>query len=169
MSYASSDSPSNNLNLALENGNDAVAEKLRLAITRTARTLRQEAGGELTPTSLSALASISRHQPITPARLAEVESVRRPTATRVIAHLIDSGMVVRTADSSDRRSFTLALTDVGRSYLDERRSRKSNYISRLLKGLSPEDVAVLARAAEILEQSRTESPVRPPGDQERKS
>jgi DNA-binding MarR family transcriptional regulator len=156
MSDKQSDKLSDEQYSALPNDFDSIADDLRLAITRTARALRQEAGGELSPTALSALASISRHQPITPANLAEAEKVRRPTATRVIAHLIETGMVVRTADAVDRRSFTLALSDAGSNYLQERRSRKSAYLSRLLSGLAPEDVAVLARAAEILDGSRSE-------------
>lgn len=158
MSDAKSDSPSNKIDSALEHGLNRVADDLSLSITRTSRALRQEAGGDLTPTALSALASVARHEPVTPARLAEVESVRRPTATRVIAHLIDSGLVERMVDPGDRRSFRLSLTAAGRLYLDERRSRKSAYLSRILQGLSPDDVAVLARAAEILDRARTEGP-----------
>jgi DNA-binding MarR family transcriptional regulator len=154
MSDKYSDIASNTRYPALANGSDRVADDLRLAITRTARALRQEAGGDLTPTALSALASVSRHEPVTPARLAEIESVRRPTATRVVSHLIDAGMIEREDDPVDRRSFTLSLTDSGRAYLDERRSRKSAYLSRLISGLPAEDVAILARAAEILDRPR---------------
>lgn len=149
----------------LGNGLEQVADDLRLSITRTARALRQEAGAELTPTALSALASIGRHEPVTPARLAEVESVKRPTATRVIAHLTDAGMVERRVDSEDRRSFTLSLTDAGRLYLDERRSRKSAYLSAMLRGLPAEDVEVLAKAARILDRARPEAPGASAADQ----
>jgi DNA-binding MarR family transcriptional regulator len=154
MSDKISDEASNSHFPAPQRGYDDIAEELRLAITRTSRALRQEAGGSLTPTALSALASISRHQPLTPAALAGIESVRRPTVTRVVAHLVDSGMVARRADPGDRRSFSLTLTDAGSRYLEERRSRKSAYLSRLLGDLGPEDVAVLRRAAEILDRAR---------------
>ena len=54
------------------------AARLRLAIVRTARRLRQEAAAEatgLTPTSTSALATIERHGPLTPSELAKMERV----------------------------------------------------------------------------------------------
>ena len=54
------------------------ASRLRLAIVRTARRLRQEAAEgatELTPTAVSALATIERHGPLTPSELAAIERV----------------------------------------------------------------------------------------------
>src|ERR671928_200491 len=42
-----------------------VAGHLRLVVARTARRLRQEAGADLSPSVISALASIDRHGPLT--------------------------------------------------------------------------------------------------------
>ena len=58
-----------------------LAAHLRLAIARTARKLRQEAGGGLSPSQTSALAVVERHGPLTPSELAARERVQRPTAT----------------------------------------------------------------------------------------
>src|SRR3954447_1838729 len=60
-----------------------LAVRLRLAIARTARRLRQEAEGELSPSQGAALATIDRHGPLTPSELAARERIQRPTATRV--------------------------------------------------------------------------------------
>lgn len=126
--------------------------RLRLAVTRTARVLRREAGGRLSPTALSALAAIERRGPLTPARLADIESVKRPTVTRIAAHLVDEGMVGRTRDADDGRSVLLEVSEAGREYLAERRHAKSAYLADLLAGLPSEDVSVLSRAADILEE-----------------
>ncbi len=75
------------------------AAKLRMAIVRTARALRQEAAGEtsgLTPTSTAALATIERHGPLTPSELAEIERVKRPTVTRTLGCLEREGLIERT-------------------------------------------------------------------------
>src|SRR5512144_1854169 len=128
-----------------------LAVRLRLAVTRTARRLRQEAGGGLSPTLSAALATIDRHGPLTPSELAERERIRRPTATRLVARLEADGLVGRTADPTDRRSSLLAITSAGRDLLTELRTRKDAYLAQRLRRLDPEERAALARAAEILE------------------
>src|SRR6478609_7148065 len=88
-----------------------LAHRLRPAIARLARRMRQEAGGDLTPTQTAALATISIHGPLTPSELAARERIQRPTATRVLALLEERGLVERTADPSDRRSSLVTATD----------------------------------------------------------
>jgi DNA-binding MarR family transcriptional regulator len=128
-----------------------LAVRLRLAITRTARRLRQEAGGGLSPTLSAALATVDRHGPLTPSELAERERIQRPTATRLIAKLEAEGHVSRTADPLDGRSTLIATTAEGRALLKELRTRKDAFLAERLRKLPEEDRATLARAAEILE------------------
>lgn len=129
----------------------ALAIRLRLVIARTARRLRQEAGGDLSPSLGSALASIDRHGPLTPSELAARERVQRPTVTRLLTRLEESGMVERTADPADGRSSLVTMSATGRELLHEQRTRKDAYLARRLRSLSPEDRAALDRAAAILE------------------
>ena len=49
-----------------------LSPRLRLAITRMARRLRQEADAGLSPSLTAALATLERHGPLTPSRLAEI-------------------------------------------------------------------------------------------------
>jgi DNA-binding MarR family transcriptional regulator len=128
-----------------------LAARLRLAITRTARRLRQEAGTDLSPSQTAALATIDSNGPLTPSELASLERVQRPTATRIVARLQEEGLVERAADPADGRSFIVSPTSQGRALLRRLRTRKNAYLARRLRGLDAEDVATLARAAEILE------------------
>jgi DNA-binding MarR family transcriptional regulator len=128
-----------------------VAAHLRMAITRTARRLRQEAGGELSPSQSAALATIERHGPLTPSELAAREQVRRPTATRIIGGLEEAGLVERAPDPSDGRSALIAVTAAGRALVRRLRTRKTAYLARRLDGLPPEELAALERASTILE------------------
>jgi DNA-binding MarR family transcriptional regulator len=128
-----------------------LAVRLRLVIARTARRLRQEAGEELSPSQGAALATIGRHGPITPSELAVRERIQRPTATRVIARLEETGLVDRTQDPVDRRSFVVALTPAGRELLARVRTRKNAYLARRLRDLDADERATLDRAAAILE------------------
>ncbi|HEX7059479.1 MAG TPA: MarR family transcriptional regulator [Solirubrobacterales bacterium] len=130
------------------------AARLRLAIVRTARRLRQEAAGavgELTPTSASALATVERHGPLTPSELAEIERVKRPTATRTLGHLHEAGLIERAPDPADGRSALLSISAAGRERLRRLRGRKNAYLARRMQGLPPADLEALDRAAAILE------------------
>jgi DNA-binding MarR family transcriptional regulator len=136
--------------------NTEVAARLRLAIVRTARRLRQEAyeaedGADLSPTRTAALATISRHGPLTPSERTARESIRRPTATRIVASLEAAGLVQRTADPADGRGWLVSTTGQGSALLKRLRSRKNAYIAKRLRGLAAEEVETLDRAAEILE------------------
>ncbi|MDP9292829.1 MAG: MarR family transcriptional regulator [Actinomycetota bacterium] len=128
-----------------------LAVRLRLAITRTSRRLRQEAGGALGPAQTSALAVIDAHGPLTPSELANREGIQRPTVTRLLGRLEAAGLVERTADPGDGRSSLITASAAGRELLRELRLRKDVYLARRLAGLDLEERATLARAAAILE------------------
>ena len=135
-----------------------LATRLRLAITRTARRLRQTAGSDLGPSQLAALATIERHGPLAPSELADREGVKRPTATRILGHLEEAGLVARVSDPDDRRCSILTTTGEGRSLLRRLRARKTAYLARHLRDLEAADVAALERAAEVLERMLEEPP-----------
>ena len=128
-----------------------LAVRLRLAIARTARRLRQEAGEELSPSQTAALATIDRHGPLTPSELAVRERIQRPTVTRIVARLAEGGLVQRTRDPQDGRSSLVALTPAGRELLARGRTRKDAYLARRLRELDADERATLQRAAAILE------------------
>ena len=128
-----------------------LASRLRIALARTARRLRQEAGTGLSPSLTAALATVARHGPLTPSELADAERVRRPTVTRMLGHLEDDGLISRTPDPADGRSTLVAITPAGAKLLAAARTRKDAFLSERLDGLSPADRETLARAATILE------------------
>ena len=130
------------------------AAQLRLAITRTARRLRQEAGVGLSPSQGAALATIERHGPLTPSEAAEIERVKRPTMTRTLGCLEREGLVKRTPDPEDGRSFLVSVNAAGRERMRRLRRRKTAYLARRLRTLPAEEQETLARAAEILERMR---------------
>jgi DNA-binding MarR family transcriptional regulator len=129
----------------------ALSARLRLAIARTARRLRQEAGTGLSPSLASALATIERHGPLTPSELAEQERVRRPTATRIVARLEQDGLVDRAGDPSDGRVSLVSASAEGRALLRRLRTRKDAYLAKRLRDLDAAEVRTLERAAAVLE------------------
>jgi DNA-binding MarR family transcriptional regulator len=128
-----------------------LAARLRLAVTRLARRLRQHAQGEVTPSQLSALSSVDRLGPVTLGELAAVERVQPPSMTRIVSGLEDAGLVVRKIDERDRRIARVETTVAGQRFLERSRGRKDAYLAARVRTMSPEDRAVLARAAVLLE------------------
>jgi DNA-binding MarR family transcriptional regulator len=130
---------------------EELAPRLRWAITRTARRLRQEAGTDLGPSQVAGLATIERHGPLSPSELADRERIKRPTATRIVGHLETAGLVERVRDPEDGRGSILSVTSQGRELLKRLRARKTAYLAKRLGALDVEDRRTLERAAELLE------------------
>jgi DNA-binding MarR family transcriptional regulator len=130
---------------------DDAAARLRLSATRLARRLRQQADTGLSPSQLSALASIEGHGSLTLGTLAERERVAAPSITRVVTKLVEDGLVARATDPTDRRSTRVQVTDAGRRLLDESRQRKTAWLHGRLQQLPTDDLARLVDALDVLE------------------
>jgi DNA-binding MarR family transcriptional regulator len=128
-----------------------LASRLRLAVTRLARRLRQEAEPGLTPSLYSALAAVARGGRMTVGELCAAEQVQPPTMTRLVAALVDAGLIDREPDATDRRVAWLSVSPDGAKLLGRVRQRKEAFLSRRLRKLPAEDLEVLERAAAILE------------------
>jgi DNA-binding MarR family transcriptional regulator len=130
---------------------EELAPRLRLAVMRLARRLRQQGEEGATPSMLSALSSVERLGPVTLSELAQVERVQPPSITKVVTRLEDEGLVARSGDASDRRVSRIALTSKGKRFIEKNRSRKTAYLARGLSNLEPRERAVLNEALEVLD------------------
>jgi DNA-binding MarR family transcriptional regulator len=138
--------------------NDAgLATAMRISITRLARRLRVERLGlgetevVLSDIQLAALAALERHQAMSPGELADHEKVQPPSMTRVIAVLEERKLVQRAPHPTDRRQVILTVTQEGRALVHRVRRRREAWLARRLQELTPEERAVLQKAAPILE------------------
>lgn len=127
------------------------ASRLRLAVMRLARRLRQQTQDAVTPSQISAMSVLERHGPITLGELAALERVQPPTMTRIVAALEEDGLVMRQVDAADRRVAHVSVTVSGRRLLDRSRSRKTAYLFARMRGLTEEERAVVERALPLLE------------------
>jgi DNA-binding MarR family transcriptional regulator len=134
-----------------------LAARLRLAVMRLARRLRQQAPDGISPSQLSVLSTLESRAELSLSELAEAERVRPPTITRVVALLEEAGLIRRTADPQDRRSFRVELTASGHRLIERNRKQKNAYLARQISKLSEEDVRVLDRAAGVIERMVDES------------
>lgn len=116
---------------------------LRFAVTRLARQLRQEAlaSGGLTPSKLTALASINRRGPIALGDLAQVERVSAPTISRTVDALAAAGLVSRSHHPADGRVVQIAVTQAGARLLQDSRRRKDALLAQRMRRLGARDRA----------------------------
>ncbi len=129
----------------------ALADRLRLSVTRLARQLRRNADVAASPTQLSALATIERKGPLTLGELASYEGVQPPTVTAAVGRLEQQGLVVRHTDADDRRVVRVEITRAGRTLLARNRSRKTAFLAQRLAALTDDERARLAAAVDVLE------------------
>ncbi len=127
------------------------AARLRVAIARLARQLRQRTMGGLTPSQLSCLTSVERLAPVRLAELAAREAVAPPTLTRIVAVLVEVGLVERQADPLDARAALITTTAAGRDALQVIREERTAFLFERLHALAPEDRARLPQLVELLE------------------
>ena len=128
-----------------------LAGRLRLAVTRLARQLRQTSSSDLSPTQSAVLATLANHGPVTLGELAELERVASPTITKVTGILQERGLVVKVTDPHDRRFVRVELTAEGRALVERSRARKTAWLARQLQDLPPAELERLAAAADVLE------------------
>ena len=128
-----------------------LASRLRLAVTRLHRRLRQQSAAGLTQSQASALASIGQLESPTLGSLAARESVQPPSMTRIVAALEAMGLVTRVVDPADRRVARVALTDSGQEVLQRSRSLKNAFLAQQLRGLTPEERHGLGELTVLLE------------------
>jgi DNA-binding MarR family transcriptional regulator len=130
----------------------AVADRLHSAAIHLLRRLRlEDAASGLTAPRLSALSVVVYAGPLTLGALAAAEQVRPPTMTRIVAALERADLVTRQPDPTDRRQVLIATTPAGRCLLEEGRSRRTASLAQRLSALPNDELANLARAADLIE------------------
>jgi DNA-binding MarR family transcriptional regulator len=129
----------------------AVAGRLRLSATRLARILRRQADIGLSPSQISALATIEHHGPLTLGALADHEKVAPPSVTKLVSKLEEKALVRREASPTDGRVALVSLTESGADLLAESRQRKNQWLAVRLGRLTPEERVRLADALDVLE------------------
>jgi DNA-binding MarR family transcriptional regulator len=128
-----------------------LAIRLRIAIARIGRRMRAAAVGGLTPSQLSALASLDAEGPMRNGDLAALEAVAAPSMTRIAASLEEAGLVGRSAAPDDRRCVVLHCTDGGHARLEAVAREKTAFLSARLAGLGPDLRRHLEEAVPALE------------------
>jgi DNA-binding MarR family transcriptional regulator len=125
--------------------------RLRVAIARVSRRLRRHELAGLTPTQLSALATVEQAGPMRLGDLAAAEGIAPSTLTRLVTALEERGYVERCPVPGDARASTLAIAPQGHAVQERIRQESTILLADSLRSLSPEQLAALAAALPALE------------------
>ncbi len=131
-----------------------VADRMHSAAIHLLRRLRKlDSATGLGPARLSALSVVVFAGPMTLGDLAAAEQVKPPTMSRIVNGLYRQGLVKREASPQDGRRIGIRATPKGVRLLERGRSRRIHYFAERLRRLRLQDVAILERAAEIIERA----------------
>ncbi len=129
----------------------AIADRLHSAAIHLLRRVRKQdvATGE-GPARLSALSVLVFGGPKTLGELAAAEQVKPPTMSRMVAGLARSRLIQITDDPHDARRMRIRATAKGARLLQKGRQLRIEYLASRLDRLSPQELADLGKAVEIL-------------------
>ena len=132
-------------------GATVVADRLHSAAIHLLRRVRKQdtATGE-GPARLSALSVLVFGGPKTLGELAAAEQVKPPTMSRIVAGLARSRLIEITADPRDARRMRIRATAKGVRMLQKGRQLRIDYLASHLERLTPEELAKLGEATDIL-------------------
>jgi len=130
----------------------ALAARVHAAALHLLRRLAQEdrALGISAP-RLSALSVLVFGGPRTIGSLASAEGVTPPTMTRLVAGMVEDGLVERLPDESDRRVVRVSASEAGRTLLLAGRDRRVATLAAMIGPRTPKERRRLAAAAETIE------------------
>ena len=130
----------------------AIADRLHSAAIHLLRRVRkQDVATEEAPAQLSALSVLVFGGPKTLGDLAAAEQVKPPTMSRIVAGLARRRLIEIAKDPGDARRMSIRATAKGTRLLQEGRERRITYLASHLDRLTPEELASLGQAVEILQ------------------
>jgi DNA-binding MarR family transcriptional regulator len=127
-----------------------VLEVVPLVMRAVRAEMRRHRGPGLSVPHFRALAFLGQNQGASLSAVAEHVGVRLPSASTLVAGLVERGLVHRAPSSRDRRQVTLALTARGRSTLEAARQAALRRLAACLEPLPARDRDTVVRGLEAL-------------------
>jgi len=129
-----------------------LAQGLREVLGRAQRTLRGQGGRSgLTASQTEALGCVFREGPLTITALANRLRVRSQSMGATVGVLVERGLVAVTPDPGDGRQKVVTVSGVGRAFIAEGRSARTDWLAKQLETLSPAERRTLAEARVLLD------------------
>ena len=126
-------------------------DRLRVAVLRLTRLIRQNAGGNVSPGQMAVLGALIRNGELTISEIAEAEHVQPPSASKIVTALEQNGYVERKVDPNDRRRTLITVSEEGHAYAESVRARGRSWLGERLDHLDDDDRDLIEQALPALE------------------
>ena len=135
----------------MNTGPEPSAGRLRLAMAGLSRRLRKDWPDELTPSRVTALATVAAGEPLAVGELAKRMAVSTPTVSHIVDALDKQGLIARLPDPHDRRICRLTTSDAGAELLEDLSRRATGLLADRIHQLPPAQQSALEAALPALE------------------
>jgi DNA-binding MarR family transcriptional regulator len=105
----------------------------------------------LTPTGTSLLLNVDRNGPLRLSELGASEGINPTMLSRVVAGLVEQGLLERTSDEGDRRAAWVQATRDGRLVAQRMRRERTAAVNAAIAGLGEREQRLIERALPALE------------------
>lgn len=125
-----------------------LASELSTVVTRLVKKLRRESatGQQLSLTERTTLALL-KDGGMLPSELAAAEKITNQSMSQILSHLLELGLIDRTASETDKRKVIISLTTAGQETIQRVKSEKNEWLSRALAAAcTDEEQEILRRA-----------------------
>ncbi|WP_343670339.1 MarR family transcriptional regulator [Chitinophaga sp.] len=130
-----------------------VAAALRSTVTRLTRQLRkQNISSAFSNAELLTMGLLDQHGSMLPSALADLERISAQAISQIINKLVETGVVDRTTDESDKRKVLITLTENGKKHLEENRRIKEEWLVKAMDNVfSTEELALIEAFLPLLQ------------------
>jgi DNA-binding MarR family transcriptional regulator len=112
--------------------------------------MRRDPANALTIVQFRVLAFLDRHKTASLSQIADHLGLGLPTTSKIVDGLVNTHLVERNGDPSDRRRVSLELNAAGRKALGATRSTAQKHLARMLAGLTAPERARVVEAMQSL-------------------
>lgn len=125
-----------------------LASELSTVVTRLVKKLRKESatGQQLSLTERTTLALL-KNGGMLPSELASAEKITNQSMSQILNHLMDLGLIDRTASETDRRKVIISLTAAGEEMIQKVKNEKNEWLSDALSATCTDEEQKLLRSA----------------------
>src|ERR1700761_5059165 len=132
-----------------QNSNLQLASDLRTVLVRLIKKLRKTSvtGQMLSLTERSTMSALQQHKKLLPSELASMEKITNQSMSQILSHLLELGLIVRTASETDKRKVIISLSETGMQMIMQTRGERDEWLAKAIEETcSEEEQEILKKA-----------------------